>query len=228
MHYSRYDGRPRRSVLPVILLLLLAAAIVGGLLWWKLPRRAYTAQELGITELSSPTDADGDGVDDWHDMMLGARAYIATDPHYKSKYYAGGYPDDGYGVCTDVIWQAFRAAGYELKDLVDEDIAAHPERYDNITTPDSNIDFRRVSNLDRFFTANALVLTCDFDDPEQWQPGDIVTFGNSDHVAICSDKRRADGIPWIIHHGNPVENAVEANQIMRHTVTGHYRWKGTP
>lgn len=219
-------GRKRTALL--IILLILIAAIAGALLWWKLPRRAYTARELGITELSSPADADGDGVDDWHDMVLGARAYVATDPHYKSKYYAGGYPDDGCGVCTDVIWQSFRAAGYELKDLVDADIAAHPERYDNITTPDPNIDFRRVSNLDRFFTANAMVLTCDFDDPELWQPGDIVTFGRSDHIAVCSDKRRADGIPWIIHHGNAVEGAVEADQIMRQTVTGHYRWAGTP
>ncbi len=212
----------------LVILLLLIAAVVGGLLWWKLPRRAYTARELGIEELSSPTDADGDGVDDWHDIMLGARDYIATDPHYKSQYYVGVYPDDGYGVCTDVVWQAFRAAGDELKDLVDADIAAYPGRYDNITTPDPNIDFRRVSNLDRFFRANALVLTCDFDDPAQWQPGDIVTFGSSDHIAICSDKRRIDGIPWIIHHGNSVEDAVEADQIMRSAVTGHYRWVWTP
>ena len=224
---SRYDGRRRRPVL-LIIFLLLCAVVLGALLWWKLPRRSYTAAQLGIHELSSPVDADGDGVDDWHDIMLGARDYIATNPHYKSKYYAGGYPDDGYGVCTDVVWNAFRAAGYELKDLVDADIASHPERYDNITTPDPNIDFRRVRNLDRFFSANALVLTCDFDDPEQWQPGDIVTFGSSSHIAICSDKRRADGIPWIIHHGNSIEDAVEADQIHRSEVTGHYRWPGTP
>ena len=226
---ARNSPYGRRRLRPVIIIvLLLALAVIGAVLWRKLPRPFYSAEQLGITELSSPADADGDGVDDWHDMMLGARSYIATDPHYKSKYYAGGYPDDGYGVCTDVIWQAFRAAGYELKDLVDADIAAHPERYDNITAPDPNIDFRRVSNLDRFFTAHALVLTCSFDDPAQWQPGDIVTFGNSDHIAICSDKRRADGIPWIIHHGNSVEDAVEADQIHRAAVTGHYRWPGTP
>ena len=43
-------------------------------------------------------------------------------------------------------------------------------------------------------------------------------------MALCSDKRRADGIPWILHHGNPVEDAVEADQIGRLPVTGHYRW----
>ena len=49
--------------------------------------------------------------------------------HYQSKYYAGGYPDDGLGVCTDVIWQALQAAGYDLKALVD---AAWSVNHDNL------------------------------------------------------------------------------------------------
>lgn len=119
-------------LIPLCLVLLAAAYF---LLRSRIPQRWYTADELGISQQQSALDADGDGVDDWTDMVLGARSYIATNPHYKSKYYAGGYPDDGLGVCTDVIWQAFRAAGYSLKDLVDADIAAHPECYPNIETP---------------------------------------------------------------------------------------------
>ena len=175
-------------------------------------------------ELYSPLDADGDGVDDYHDIMLGARAYIATNPIYESKYYGGGYPDDGRGVCTDVIWQAFRAAGYELKDLVDADVQANRSRYDNIDTVDPNIDFRRVSTLDRFFAAHAQVLTNSFDDPSQWQPGDIVVFGDTEHIAICSDKRNVMGLPYIIHHGTLEEGPVEVDAIFRHPVSGHYRW----
>ena len=185
-----------------------------------------TADELGIPQLQSPLDADGDGVDDWTDMVLGARAYIGTHPHYKSKYYAGGYPDDGLGVCTDVIWQAFRAAGYSLKDLVDRDIADHPACYPNIETPDGNIDFRRVSNLDTFFRRHAQVLTCELDDPAQWQPGDIVIFGDRDHIGICSDRRNRQGIPFLIHHGNPIDEAVERNDMGKYVITGHFRWMG--
>ena len=205
---------------------LLIAAVVLAALWRFLPQKYYTAQELGITQLQSPTDADGDGLDDWTDMMLGARAYIETDPHYQSKYYAGGYPDDGLGVCTDVVWQAFRAAGYQLKDLVDEDITANREAYPFIADQDRNIDFRRVETLDAFFRRHALVLTNSFDDPEEWQPGDIVVFGDNKHIAICSDHRNRDGIPFIIHHGNPIEDAVERNQMGRMEVTGHFRWVG--
>ena len=222
--YLFQKGRPMklRRLLP----LLGAAALLTAALILLLPQRYYTAEELGITQLQSETDADGDGLEDWMDMTLGARAYIATDPHYASKYYAGGYPDDGLGVCTDVIWQAFRAAGYELKDLIDADIAAAPGAYPFIPTPDGNIDFRRVNTLDTFFRRHAQVLTCSFDDPQAWQPGDIVIFGQRDHVALCSDRRNRDGIPFIIHHGNPVEDAVEKNQIYRMPVTGHFRWLG--
>ena len=222
---KRYSGRRRRH-LRWLWLLMIPVLAAGYTLWRFGPQRSYTAQQLGLTDLQSPNDADGDGVDDWTDVVLGARAYIATDPHYQSKYYAGGYPDDGLGVCTDVIWQAFRAAGYSLKDLVDADIAAHPECYPNIETPDGNIDFRRVSNLDTFFRRHAQVLTCDLDDPAQWQPGDIVIFGDRDHIGICSDRRNRQGIPFLIHHGNPIDEAVERNDIPRMTVTGHFRWLG--
>ena len=215
--------KKRLFLIPLCLLLLAAAWF---LLRSRIPQRWYTADELGIPQLQSPLDADGDGVDDWTDMVLGARAYIGTHPHYKSKYYAGGYPDDGLGVCTDVIWQAFRAAGYSLKDLVDRDIADHPACYPNIETPDGNIDFRRVSNLDTFFRRHAQVLTCELDDPAQWQPGDIVIFGDRDHIGICSDRRNRQGIPFLIHHGNPIDEAVERNDIGKYVITGHFRWMG--
>lgn len=215
----------RRHILWLLpLVLVLAAACI--LLLRRLPQRWYSAQELGITQLQSELDADGDGIDDWLDMAQGARAYIETDPHYKSKYYAGGYPDDGLGVCTDVIWQAFQAAGYDLKSLVDADIAASPESYPGISIPDGNIDFRRVSNLDTFFRRHAQVLSCSLDDPEQWQPGDIVVFGNRDHIGICSERRNAQGIPFLIHHGNPIDGAVERNVLECMDITGHFRWLG--
>ena len=211
-----------RKLLPI----LLSAALAGSALILLLPQRYYTAEELGITQLQSPNDGDGDGLEDYQDLVQGARAYIATDPHYKSKYYAGGYPDDGLGVCTDVIWQAFRAAGYELKDLVDADITANRDAYPFIPIQDSNIDFRRVNTLDTFFRRHAQELTCSFDNPEDWQGGDIVIFGERDHIAICPDRRNRDGIPLIIHHGNPIEDAVEKDQMDRLEVTGHFRWVG--
>ncbi len=220
---QRRVWRKRRRRIFCALLVLLLLGATAALLHWGL-HRSYTAEQLGIDVIRSPYDADGDGVDDYTDMMLGARAYIQTDPHYKSKYYAGGYPDDGLGVCTDVIWHAFDAAGYQLKDLVDEDIANHPEAYPFIDSPDGNIDFRRVNTLDAFFRRHAKTLTNSLDDPQQWQAGDIVIFGQREHIGICSDRRDKNGIPFLIHHGNPVEDAVEQPAIPHKEVTGHFRW----
>lgn len=207
--------------------LLLVLALLAALALYRfLPRRYYTAAQLGIPEAHSGLDYDGDGVEDYADMVRGARDYIATKPRYQSKYYAGGYPDDGQGVCTDVIWQAFEAAGYSLKDMVDADIAACREAYPFIETPDGNIDFRRVNTLDVFFSRHAETLTTELDDPAQWQAGDIVVFGRREHIAICSDRRDKDGVPWIIHHGNVIDGAVERRDIRCQPVTGHYRWPG--
>ena len=221
----------------LVLLLLLIAGITAALILHRPPASpegptppnnttdGAGGQNSPYAQLFSPLDADGDGVDDYHDILQGARDYIATKPVYNQYgYYDGGYPDDGTGVCTDVIWSAFRAAGYELKDLLDADIRAHPDWYGDVEWPEPNIDFRRVTNLDDFFSRHALVLTCSFDDPGQWQGGDIVVFGDRAHIAICSDRRRADGIPWIIHHGSLEEGAVEVDAISRNPVTAHYRW----
>ena len=182
--------------------------------------RYYTAEQLGIVELKSKNDADNDGIDDYSDIMLGALNYIKTNPKYKSKYYAGGYPNDGYGVCTDVIWNGFMAAGYDLKAMIDADIENNLEEYWTIETPEPNIDFRRVRNLRIFFERNAEVLTTELTAPEKWQPGDIVVFTN--HIAICSDKRNKEGYPLIIHHDGM--GAREKNDIGKYTIAGHYRW----
>ena len=216
---KRYTKPPRRRKW---WLLVLGAALLLAAMWRFLPQRWYTAEELGIPRLQSSLDADSDGTEDWADLVLGARGYIATDPHYKSKYYAGGYPDDGLGVCTDVIWQAFRAAGYELKDLVDTDIAENRDAYPFIQTQDRNIDFRRVETLDAFFRRHAQVLTNSFDDPAQWQGGDIVIFKN--HIGVVSDRRNKDGVPYVIHHNSPHQASYEEDILeKRDDLVAHYR-----
>lgn len=64
------------------------------------PQDQYVGQ---IPAFYSTVDADGDGVDDQTDVLDNALAYVDTRPKYKSRYYQTGYPDDGYGVCTDVV-----------------------------------------------------------------------------------------------------------------------------
>lgn len=216
----------KSSYKKIAVLSIVSGILAIGLLYilFRTPKshsqEVYTANELGISVVTSEIDKDVDGIDNYTDIMLGARAYIETKPKYKSKYYTGGYPDDTYGVCTDVIWNAFLSAGYNLKDLLDKDVEENIDSYTTIETPDTNIDFRRVKNLKIFFDRNAESLSTNFIHSEDWQAGDIVVFAK--HIAICSDKRNVDGIPFIIHHDSL--GAREVNEIENYTIVGHYRW----
>ena len=57
------------------------------------------------------------------------KKYLSTKPKYKSKYYNTGYPNDGYGVCSDVVVFALKDAGYDLQSLVNEHILANKDLF---------------------------------------------------------------------------------------------------
>lgn len=86
-------------------------------------------------------------------MLESARAYVKTKPKYKSQYYKNGYPTDHYGVNPDVVAFALKASGYDLQELVYEDIKKEPKAY-SIEKIDKAIDFRRVINLNVYFKRN--------------------------------------------------------------------------
>lgn len=146
------------------------------------------------------------------------RRYIAKKPKYKSKYYRTGYPDDEFGVCTDVIAFGMKGAGYDLRELVDADIKMNKKLY-QVDVVDKNIDFRRVNNLRIFFERNAKSLTTDLADVKEWQGGDIIVFKT--HIGVVSDKRSSRGIPFIIHNGGLFyeEDVLE----YRTDIVGHFR-----
>lgn len=189
-------------------------------------QKSYHAEDFGITPLKSDIDFDNDGIDDYTDIMLGARKDAEDHPTYKSAYYSGGYPPDNEGVCTDVVWRAFKNAGYNLKDLIDEDIKNNVSEYPRVNgKPDPNIDFRRVPNLISFFVRNATSLTTDLSQIAEWQQGDIVTFEKK-HVGIISDKRNKNGVPYLIHNGgqhNREEDILEIYSLYSE-ISGHFRW----
>lgn len=198
----------------IALIIVFAALLVAAHL--SRPETSYSSSEV------SSYDFNGNGLSDAMDLVLGARADAENHPTYDGRYWQGGYPPDNIGVCTDVVWRAFRAARYSLRDMVDADIAARPSAYPNVTQRDSNIDFRRVKNLRVFFRTYAVSLTNDIRDTDAWQPGDIVIFGNDKHIGIISDKRTESGRPYVIHNGG--QNDREEDALGNDKVTGHYRF----
>ncbi len=198
--------------------------IVIGILVWTLnyltllPHKFYTNSDFGIATYYSEIDKDNDGVEDQKDILESARAYLETKPKYKSKYYSEGYPDDEYGVCTDVVAFALLNAGYNIRDLLNQDVLENREKYD-IEKVDKNIDFRRVKNMKVYLDNHAISLTTDYQEIAEWQGGDIVVFPT--HIGIVSNNRNKKGISYILHNGGQI--VYEEDILNRYEIVGHYR-----
>lgn len=208
----------------IVLLLFLSAGLTAAWHFNILPEKSYTAEEFGITIIQSTIDFNHNGVDDYSDFLAGAKLEAKNHPRYNSAYFQGGYPPENIGVCTDVVWRAFRSAGYSLRDMVDHDIQKRPEAYTEITEPDRNIDFRRVRNLRVFFEQYAQPLTLDIKEMKEWQPGDIVIFGENSHIGIVSDRRNKKGRPYIIHNAGQPNRDEDYMKWSWLAITGHYRF----
>ena len=242
-HASSLPDRSHRAAIVAVALFLalVALAVGGGALVWKhdgaitsIDAGEMPGEQAGIEYPFSPSkaDMDGDGVDDYTDIVAGARADAEALPTYDDGYYQGGYPPEDKGACTDLVWRAFRQAGYDLKAMVDADVAADPSAYAAAaSSPDPNIDFRRTGVLDVFFSKYGQTLTTATTtdaDKQAWQAGDIVVFEHTRHIGIVSDKRDSDGLPFILHNMGQQQRENDYLAFHTHmTVTGHYRFDAT-
>ena len=199
-------------MLALIILLTIISFYHTGL-FGKIFNKSYVSL---ITK--SDIDYDNDDIDDYSDILEGAKKFIDKKPRYKSAYYDGGYPTDDNYVCTDIIWFALKNAGYDLKKLIDEDISNNKKEYDE-DVGDKNIDFRRVRNINVFLERNTMSLSVSSIDT--FNPGDIVVY--KDHIAIVSDRKNSKGINYILHHDG--YHDYEDDGLFRKDIIGHYRWR---
>jgi uncharacterized protein len=153
-------------------------------------------------------------------ILAGAKEEARLRTPYVMEYevlkYPGGDVTPGTGVCTDLVIRAFRAAGIDLQKEVAADRVANPSAYPVSLWPnkkaDRNIDHRRCPNLVAYFRRHIETLPITLDKQslnDNWLPGDVVFYvyeGASHpwHVAIVSDRRDGDGMPFIIDAYPPV------------------------
>ncbi len=154
---------------------------------------------------------------------------VSYDPAYVRLPYPGGDVPASRGVCTDVVIRALRTQRIDLQQRVHEDMRAHFAKYPQkwgLRGPDSNIDHRRVPNLQTWFERQgwSLPVTSRAAD---YRVGDLVTWmlpGNLPHIGIVSDRRTMiGGTPLIIH--NIGRGTREEDILFDHKITGHYRPK---
>ena len=216
----------------ILLTLLSQCLIIIGIIYcyvnndsYYIFNKSYTNADFGIENYLSYTDTNNNGIDDVIDVLNGAKEEAKRHPTYHSEYYDGGYPPDDEGVCTDVIWRSFKNAGIDIKSMIDKDIQENTKLYYRVDVPDPNIDFRRVPNLDVFFSRYGTSLSTDPYDIDQWQAGDIVVFSNK-HIGIVSDLRNKEGISYIIHNAGQIHFEEDAlvNYDKHTPIKSHYRF----
>lgn len=157
---------------------------------------------------------------------------VTYDSSYVSiKYPNGDVPKDK-GVCTDVIIRAYRKLGIDLQKEVHEDLKANFSKYPNLKKwglkkPDTNIDHRRVPNLEVFFERKGEKLAVT-QNPSDYKTGDLVTWLIGDklpHIGIVTHKKSADGKRNLIVH-NVGRGQVLEDCLFSWKIVGHFRYGG--
>jgi uncharacterized protein YijF (DUF1287 family) len=202
--------------------------VVGGVFFWNavalvlltlILNRCF-GMSLSASEL---TDA---AIERTHQNVMYTSQYVDIS-------YPNGDVPDSTGVCTDVIIRSYRAVGIDLQQLIHEDMEKNFDLYPSkeiwgMTKPDSNIDHRRIPNLQTFFKRYGIILDIS-DNRNDYHPGDIVVWGGFRngsspwHIGIVTDIQCwVTGNPFVVHnigYGPEMEDI-----LFDFPIIGHYQY----
>ncbi|HNP32690.1 MAG TPA: DUF1287 domain-containing protein [Flavobacterium sp.] len=154
---------------------------------------------------------------------------VVYTPTYVSIKYPNGDVPPKTGVCSDVVIRSYRKLGIDLQKEVHEDMINNFSKYPKIwgmSKTDTNIDHRRVPNLEVFFGRKGQTLPIT-NDGSNYKTGELVTWiiGNKyPHIGIVTNKKSSDGNrPMIVHN-------VGAGQVLEDClfdwkIVGHFKYE---
>lgn len=147
--------------------------------------------------------------------------------YYHIKYPMGDVPE-GKGVAADVLVRSYRNLNLDLQQLVHEDMQDNFRLYPQLwglKGTDTNIDHRRIPNLQRFFVRNGQDIPVSRV-PSDYLNGDIVAWRLPDgdtHIGVIvpgpgvrSDER------WVVHNNGGGVQWDDA--LLDYEIVGHYRY----
>ncbi len=163
------------------------------------------------------------------DIEYGYRTYVDT-----------GYPTENIYISTDVISVVLRDSGYDLMELIYEDMLKHKDDYPmdikGRKDPVKYIDFRDVFFQEQFFKRHALgELPTEYTPGDEnnnflWQPGDILYFQfdeenpYKDLGGLVSPRSSENGIPLVIMISKEFGKVKEVDVLLEYKIIGHYRY----
>lgn len=155
---------------------------------------------------------------------------VIYDPAYRQIAYPNGDVPEYYGVCSDVVIRSYRKIGIDLQKLVHEDMKSNFSEYPSqriwgLHKTDTNIDHRRVPNLEVFFSRKGKNKPIT-KDPKDYIPGDIVTWrldNGRPHIGIVTSIKSANNKNNLIMH-NIGYGQIAEDVLFRWKIIGHYSY----
>jgi uncharacterized protein YijF (DUF1287 family) len=193
--------------------------------------RAQTelTSEANVTEAISSLRADGD-----FGSRLAAAALERTQAKvdFDNVYYQIDFPNGDIaldrGKAEDLVVRAYRGVGIDLQVEVHADIKENFFAYPQIfgaKGPDTNIDHRRVQNLQRFLARKGEVLEVTQEDGD-YRFGDLVIWqlpGGSKHIGIVVPGPGAKkSEKWVVHNNR--KGPQWEDKLFDYTIKGHFRF----
>ncbi len=171
--------------------------------------------------------------DEIRQVLKSANEQTKITTGYTQKYFTIEYPMGDVpketGACTDVVIRSFRAAGVDLQKEVHEDMRENFSKYPTkwgLTKPDTNIDHRRVPNLQTFFTRRGKSLEIS-DQGSAFKPGDVVSWDLNGkgvtHIGVISNIWNEKEKRYLIIHNIGGGTRLE-DRLFDWEITGHYRF----
>ncbi|MDR6967870.1 uncharacterized protein YijF (DUF1287 family) [Flavobacterium arsenatis] len=157
---------------------------------------------------------------------------VTYDPKYVSIPYPNGDVPKDRGVCTDVVIRSYRKLGIDLQKEVHEDMKKNFSLYPKtwgLRKTDTNIDHRRVPNLQVFFIRKGKSLPVS-NKASDYKTGDLVTWMINDklpHIGIVTNRKSLPDASG--EKRNLIVHNVGAGQVLedclfRYKITGHYKY----
>lgn len=239
-YYStiEYIGpRPQKPKKPnffggwVIVAITLCAAVFFVKPWLG----SVLAAQKGPSEAQTELIASGLDSSDKPGDLLAAEALrytnrtVSYDPAYFQIDYPGGDVPLAKGVAADLVVRCYRKIGVDLQKEIHDDMEDNYRLYPQLWGShaiDSNIDHRRVPNLQRFFSRKGETIK-NSRDVSTFQTGDVVVWALSNaetHIGIIVPGPDGEGgAPWVVHH--PAGGGVKwENALFDYQILGHFRY----
>ena len=169
-------------------------------------------------------------------MLKNSYAQLGKVTGYTQKYYSISYPGgdvpSNTGACTDVVIRSFGSRNRFTKGSArrhEVKLLQVSQKW-GLRRPDSNIDHRRVPNLDTYFGRKGKSLSLSTN-PKNFKPGDVVAWDlngkGMTHIGVVSNKwSKRSGRYLIIH--NIGSGAQLEDRLFEWKIIGHYRYFSEP